>query len=153
MSLSTSFIFWMSCIILNTVLRLLWVENDLRGEKKNSSVFKYGKLFCSPFFLMCAVGKRYEVKKIHLKCVLHLLVKTSQLEFTNGFHCVSFLNQKLCSGNVYVHPQCLLLLVKSIWSPCVLAKKERKVSTLTFNIKEKILETSSFWICPAQTKK
>jgi len=33
-ALSTSFIFLMSCIIINTVLRLLEVENDSKGRKK-----------------------------------------------------------------------------------------------------------------------
>lgn len=45
-TLSNSFIFLISCIILDSILRLLLAGNDSKGRKKISSVFK---LLCSSF--------------------------------------------------------------------------------------------------------
>lgn len=134
-TLSNSFIFLISCIILDSILRLLLAGNDSKGKKKKiSSVFK---LLCSSFLLMCAVGKRCGVKGFHLKEPV-TLTREKKLRFTNGLHRVPLLNQQLCSGNVYVHPQCLLLLIQCIWRPGVLAENKREVNALTLSLNGQI---------------
>lgn len=45
---------------------------------------------------------------------------------TNSLHGVSLLDEKLGSGDVDVHSECLLLLVNWLGWPCVFAGKHRK---------------------------
>lgn len=165
---SNSFIFLMSCIILDPLPRLLSVGNDSKGRKKFSSVFK---LHRSSFLLMCAVGKRCGGKEFHLKEAI-TLTRRKKFKFTNGLHGVPLLYEQLCSGNVDVHPQCLLLLIKCVWRPGVLAENKRREH---FHIQPKwkdscklphfqsvqlkkpkvtiISKTHSYiWFCPLQNK-
>lgn len=135
-TLSNSFIFLMSCIILEPIQRLLLLGNDSNGRKKKQPCLVF-KLLYSSFILMCAAVKRCGVKEFHLKEPV-TLTRVKKLRFTNGLHGVPLLYQQLCSGNVYVHPQCLLLLIKCVWCPGVLAENKREGNTLTSSLNEKI---------------